>query len=345
MRLRTFTAPDMHIAIKLVREAMGDEAIILSSEQHKGRPGVSVTAAVEMEDESALPPQTVAAAPLPRAREKAPDSPATDFLRFELQNILRFHNLPDLFTAKLMQLASGAELGTLLAKSRNGHAPGQQQLFRLGLEKLCQDYFVFEPLPFERHDLRLMLIGAPGIGKTLTAAKIAARLVMDGQPVQLITTDTKRAGGIEQLKSFTDILGVELHIVDTPQALAYLLQDAPRRMPFIIDTAGCNPYDRAELQELAAFANTDGIEPVLVMPAGGDSAEAIDLVEAFSNAILLKKMLVTRADTARRFGGVMAAAAAHGLAFSHASHSARVADTLKAMDGAQLAQFLLRYQL
>ena len=47
-----------------------------------------------------------------------------------------------------------------------------------------------------------MLIGPPGIGKTLTIAKLAARLALEDTAknpagLAIITTDDKRAGGIE----------------------------------------------------------------------------------------------------------------------------------------------------
>ncbi len=344
MRLRTFTASDMPTAMRQVREALGDDAVILSSTEHKGKKQVSVTAAVEVEDY-----------PSPRRRKTEQESHplrphpnpypkgegAADFLRFELQNLLRFHNLPDLFTAKLLQKA-GTELQDVIL--RHGRQAGGQALFRMALEKLAEAYFIFEPLVLDGHGTRLMLVGPPGTGKTLSAARIAARLTLEQQPACIVTTDHKRAGGIEQLNAFTNAMGVELITADTPEALQQLVQALPRHTPLIVDTAGCNSYDRQELQELAAYTEI-GVEPVLVLPAGGDSEEAIDLVEAFNDAIVLKRLLITRTDTARRFGGVMAAAAAHGLAFSHASQSASVVDPLKPMDGEQLAQFLLRYQL
>ena len=46
MLLRTFTAADMPAAMKMVREALGDEAIILTTENLKGKKGVTVTAAL-----------------------------------------------------------------------------------------------------------------------------------------------------------------------------------------------------------------------------------------------------------------------------------------------------------
>ena len=50
MRLRTFTAPTMPAAMEMVREQLGENAVILSTGKHNGV-SVSVTAAVDTRDE------------------------------------------------------------------------------------------------------------------------------------------------------------------------------------------------------------------------------------------------------------------------------------------------------
>src|SRR5579863_4026657 len=53
MRLRKFIAPSMPEAMALVREALGDDAIIVSAEDEAGK--VQVTAAAEERDDGAIP--------------------------------------------------------------------------------------------------------------------------------------------------------------------------------------------------------------------------------------------------------------------------------------------------
>lgn len=338
MRLRTFTAPDMPSAMRMVREALGEHAIILTSEADRGK-GVKLTAAVEAHDD----------APRVRPVEAAPvmmkTHPAAGQLRFEIQNILRFHNVPELFVAKIVQKASDAELSSILALHGAGHDRSPGQLFRLALEKLTAAYFKFTPLRLDGTPSRLMLIGPPGIGKTLTIAKLATKLAMGRQKVTVFTMDNKRAGGVEQLQAFTGILGLPLTVVTGLEDLRQQLKSVAANMHVLIDTAGCNPYAREDVNELKACASLAGIEPVMVMAAGGDSLEAIDMVESFTGALPIERLLITHADMARRFGGVLAAAAAHGLAFSQISGSSSIAEPLQSLDGASLAQLLLKYQL
>jgi flagellar biosynthesis protein FlhF len=329
MRLRTFTASDMPSAMKLVREELGENAIILSSEQKAGKKLVTVTAAIEEDEEEGLEIKVQAPSYKPQALND---------IRFELQEILRFHNLPELFIAKMLQKITGADITELLEKRR-----GSEELFRPALERLLARNFVFDPLRFLTTELRLMLVGTAGIGKTLTIAKLATKLSMDKQSVAVITTDNTRAGGIEQLQAFTNILGLELHIANGRKDLEKILKSLPARMRVLIDTAGVAPYDGQEFAELQSIATLPDIEPILVLPAGGDSMETIDIVEVF-RSLPIRRLLVTRADATRRFGGILAAAAAHGLGFCNISRSASITDNIQPLEPNNLAQMLLKYK-
>ncbi len=342
MRLRTFTAANMPAAINMVRETLGDDAIIISSKEIlNGTRGISVTAAADSDHRPVMNGHKKENANiLPLTTHHS--SLSTDSLRFDIQNILRFHNLPELYIAKLMQKASDPLLASALALHRISGDKNLRQLHRLALEKIMATFFEFAPLPLDDTRIKLMLVGVPGAGKTLTIAKMAARMSMEGQKLTVITTDNKRAGGVEQLEAFTRIMGIELKVATSKDELVKHLKNAHARA--LIDTAGCNPYDRQECAELKEYASLPEIEPVLAVPAGGDASEAMDIVETFA-ALPIKRLLITRADTARRFGGILAAAATHGLALSNTSHSSSITDALPVVDAAMLGKLLLRYQL
>lgn len=344
MRLRTFTAPDMPSAMKLVREEMGENAIILSSETNTSKRLVTVTAAIEeADDDSDTTTNLSYQRTLVSSKKPVMDTDLHRYddinnIKFELQNILRFHNIPELFVAKLIQKISNEDFLAVIKNRR-----GSEELYRPALEKLLARNFVFDHLRFSTQDLRLMLIGTPGIGKTLTIAKLATKLAMDKQSLAVITTDNSRAGGIEQLQAFTSILGLKLYVASGRDELIEILKSLPARMRVLIDTAGCSPYNTQEFEELKSLTSIENIEPILVLPAGGDAMESIDMVEIYSE-LPIRRILVTRADATRRFGGVLAAATAHGLGFCNISRSSSVTDSVQPLEPSILAQMLLKYK-
>ncbi len=331
MQLKTFHAPNMKAAMELVREALGDEAVILSTQKEVNGKGVTIIAACEPQDEP-MPleeeaPHLVVPAPRPVY------NPLPDYLLRDVEQALRWHGVDDTLTGIVL-----ARLGEN-PKPKDDSPESLAKLLGATLSKLCK----FSPLPYLEEPMRLILIGAPGAGKTSLTAKMAARLVKAGKKAAVISTDHKRAGGIEQLAAFTDILGIELQVAANRMELKGLLSDYPPELPVLIDSAGANPYEFQALKELAEFAGLMSMTPVLVFPAGGDPQEAAEIAEAFS-FLGVGHIMVTRLDLARRYGSIVTAAYAAGLALSHMTGSEKVLGDFEEANPLRLAQLLIQYR-
>ncbi|MDZ4127421.1 MAG: flagellar biosynthesis protein FlhF, partial [Hydrogenophaga sp.] len=90
------------------------------------------------------------------------------------------------------------------------------------------------------------LIGATGVGKTTTAAKLAAQCVKQygAASVGMITLDTYRVSGYEQLRAYGRMLGVVAHLAHDRAALKDLLNLLSGKRLVIIDTAGLGQRDQ-----------------------------------------------------------------------------------------------------
>jgi flagellar biosynthesis protein FlhF len=201
----------------------------------------------------------------------------------------------------------------------------------------------FDDLALQAHAPPLLLAGSPGAGKTLTTVRLATRLVMQGIAPMVITTDGKRAGATEQLAAFTRLLGVPLLVASHPVSLARAMLQRVDGAPVLIDTAGADPREPAQAEELCGLAATVGANPVLVLPAGLDPAEAAELALAHA-ACGATALIITRLDLSRRMGGVIAAAAASRLPLAEAGIGDGAADGLVPFTPALLAARLSRSQ-
>jgi flagellar biosynthesis protein FlhF len=170
----------------------------------------------------------------------------------------------------------------------------------------------FGALPVTSDGPPMLLVGMPGAGKTLSLARLAIRLVLDGVFPLVITADGRRAGAAEELAAYTRLLGIGLVVATTPPTLARALDQRQPGMPVLIDSSGINPFASAELAELRALVEVARATPVVVMPAGQDAAEAAEQALAFA-ALGARHLLPTRLDLSRRLGSVLAAAAAADL--------------------------------
>jgi flagellar biosynthesis protein FlhF len=301
MRLKTFTAATMGEAMERVRQTLGEDAVIISSQTLPATGDVWVTAAIDQADD--------------------------DFVA-----------KPSTGVAAIIQALNdhGAPLG-LIDKLLDGIPAADNAAPEVALAAAFETRLRFAPI--EETLLRpVMLVGPPGSGKTVAAAKLAARARLDGRDCLLITTDTARAGGGARLAAFAQILKMKVHAADGNAGLAALTRAANGRAAFI-DSTSVNPFDPAEMSALAGAVAAGGAEPVLVLAAGGDPLESAEIARAFA-AIGASRMIATRLDTARRHGGILAATNA-GLALAELGTSPTIGDGLLPASAASLARTLL----
>ncbi|MCR0980898.1 flagellar biosynthesis protein FlhF [Roseomonas populi] len=185
----------------------------------------------------------------------------------------------------------------------------------------------------------LALVGPPGAGKTLTLAKLATRMVMRGARPLVVTADSQRAGAAEQIAAFTRVLGIPLATAGTGTQLAAALGARHPGQHLLLDTAGCDPFDPGQAEQLLALLRVTDAAPLLVLPAGLDAEEAMETARAFA-ALGARHLLPTRLDGARRLGGVLAAAFAGPLALTEAGTGPGAADGLTPLTPAWLAERL-----
>ncbi|MGH1378183.1 MAG: AAA family ATPase [Alphaproteobacteria bacterium] len=304
----------------MIRETLGDEAIIVATGEDRARGGVRVTAAIEPSFE--IGNDGVAGV---QSWLQYDDEQDSDAVAEELTEVMLRHCVPENVMDNIISCATVMgfdDIGTALSYT---------------LEQL----YSFRPLPVTAHKKPIMMIGPPGSGKTLAVAKMAARGAMNGLNINAISTDTVRAGGVEQLQAFTKLLQIDLKKAKNPQDLRNITEELMQHSDqVIIDTSGLNPFDTSDVKILAKLIGAIDARPVLVLPAGIDADEAGEMARVFAT-IGATEILPTRVDIARRLGSLLAAAHQGGLSFSDVSTTPKVAQGLSHMSPKSLANLLV----
>jgi flagellar biosynthesis protein FlhF len=130
----------------------------------------------------------------------------------------------------------------------------------------------------------ILFAGPPGAGKTLTVARLATRLVMQGITPMVISADGERAGAAEQLAAFTRLLGIMLVVAPDALTLGRALARRAGGGPVLIDSAGIDPFSASAQAGIAGLSTTALATTALVLPAGLDANEAADAAAAFKAA-------------------------------------------------------------
>ena len=294
-------------AMRLVREALGENAIIVATRDDDNG-GVRVTAAID-EIKPSSP-----------AKNFTPQPDGSEALEIIAEALTR-HQVPPALAEKLMATAT--------------QFASDDPLLALGAA--IDTHFKFKPILDDNKPL--MLVGPPGVGKTLCTAKLSTKAILAKHTPTVISTDLERAGGMEQLAAFTRLLKLNLVEIEDWHALREVLS-MQKGNPVFIDTAGRNPFDMQEREATREFISTVG-EATLVLPAGLDAVEAIDMAQEF-RSLGASRLLITRLDTVKRLGSLLRIVYESHLPLANYSASAKVTEPPQPMNPVALARLILK---
>ena len=201
-----------------------------------------------------------------------------------------------------------------------------------------------EGITLNKHGVRIVaLIGATGVGKTTTLAKIAARFVLEKNiRAALITADTYRISAVEQLKTYSDIIGLPLEIVYSPDELKVAIHKHRDKDLILIDTAGRSQHNEYQMKELQEFlAVNSHIECHLVMSATTKNRDAAEILDKFS-ACEPDRVIFTKTDETSSVGLILNLLAKRDIALSFLTNGQSVPDDIIPATPQKLAELLLR---
>jgi len=313
MKVKRYFAEDMRSALAMVREAQGPDVVILSNRSVEG--GVELITTDEDASEEALREAARAhagqAAGPAAAGKVSPAAgagaetlwtrePMMERMQAELAALRR------LVETQIAGLAWGER-----ARREPLRADVQRRLVGIGITPAVADALVArlpeatdsaaawrralvllaESLPVAGKSLLeggvFALVGPTGVGKSTLLAKLAAHFALErgAEELALVSTDERRLGAHEQLRSFGRILGVPVWTAADGEALARALDAAGGRRLVLVDTpGGLSAQDVAELGETLA--------------AGGPALKALLCVDALAQSRALQNALAALAPLA-----------------------------------------------
>ena len=254
MTIEQVAGRSMREALEKARERLGDRAVVLSQRVKNG----GVTLAVSRD----LPNGTVA---LNAMREQA---------KFMLEHVQvpreRSVGTSDV-ERKLLARGASRNLTDRVCEAVAARLPEGRHPLDLASEELSAMLTVAKAPHVAGRTAYLTLVGAAGVGKTTTLAKLAARLTGVGKRVVLVTLDVKRVGAVEQMRALGKELGCPVLPIADVRLLARPWKNGKAPDVVLVDSSGRPEQDAADLARLdAALKQMDpelALESYLVVPA------------------------------------------------------------------------------
>jgi flagellar biosynthesis protein FlhF len=353
MKIKRFVGQDMRQALRMVRETLGEDAVILSNKSVDD--GIEITAAVDISD--TVTADTVDAridSSRPASRhartasgDRAPsdDSDPLEDLRSEMQNLRRWMQAElsglswyDLgqraphsqeLLGRLMALGLGPQLARSLSE-RVRDVEGLDQAWRKALYLMAAELRIDDSGLLERGGV-VALVGPTGVGKTTTIAKIAARFALSHghRSVALVTTDSYRIGARDQLQTYGRILNVPVRTATTADEMEQALNLLSDRRLVLIDTAGmAGTHERVSGQHDTLAAAGQGLATLLTLSATTEVAAVQRALRLFG-PFQPDACVLTKLDEAASLGGLLSALIHADLPIAMATDGQRVPEDLQ----------------
>ena len=379
MQIKRFEAKDMKTALRLIKKELGSDAVILSARSLKkenkiiGRVttlGVEVTAAVDgshlpaeikpVLNASALNSYQRNATPsfgmLPKRSfrqsvgsrkktlygRKQPLQPADttrsgkdDLLADVFQHLLSQEVKRDIandIIDALKAVYSGggrfdttgqviSRISNILKQKRNGAETQHRK------KSGCQV---------------LAVVGPTGVGKTTTVAKLAARHAIEhNKNVAIISLDSDRVGGREDLKVYAKAVGVPIKAAATPSAFNAAVNEFRKFDKVLVDTSGFNPKKQDQIDELKACLNMiDGIETHLALSTMTKEGDLLNTLRCL-NTLDVQYLIFTKLDESCSYGNLVNVLVQHPVPLSFVTNGREIAHTIETGSMDKIVAYLL----
>lgn len=255
-------------------------------------------------------------------------------------------NPVDFWRNKLLELnVDGKLAGRLIAACNGGQdGPGQDSQY-LYLDLLRQVCRLLDPAYNSVSKARIKtFIGPPGVGKTTTLAKLAARSNLNqNKKIALVAVYTYRIGAVEHLRAYGDFLGLPVEVVMTPAELVGVLENHKDKDLIYIDTNGRSHRKAEQLLELKSFMDVVN-EPQDVYLVLDSAMKDMDLARCAGEfqQVGYSKLIFTKIDQTETLGSILNIVSALGVPASYLSDGQGVPDDIIEASPMKIAQLLFR---
>jgi signal recognition particle subunit SRP54 len=169
-----------------------------------------------------------------------------------------------------------------------------------------------EPLRLE-HNMRILIVGLNGSGKTTSAAKLALLLKKQGRMPALVACDLQRPAAIEQLATLGRQIDVPVHVPEPGErniqsvvaAAVDRAQTSEVSIVQIFDTAGRQEIDEALMNDLKELKEFLQPEEILLVVDAATGQQAVSVASGFDAALSITGIVLTKLDGDARGGAAL----------------------------------------
>lgn len=251
----------------------------------------------------------------------------------EVYTTLRAQDFPDEEALRIVGLAS--------AQTTSGTAT-TEDILNAARQIIASELSLFPPLESRSVATTVAFIGTTGGGKTTTITKLAAicKLLYKAN-ILIVSADTYKVGGAEQLQTFASIAGIAFHTAYSSQELRQIVKQESKRDFIFIDTVGRSQQRRQHLLEIGAYLEAAAPEiTYLVQSAATGEQTFLQTLERFG-VLEPDALILTKLDESAGLGGILTALRRHKLPLAYYTTGQKIPDDIETARAERLAEIVL----
>ena len=192
----------------------------------------------------------------------------------------------------------------------------------------------------------VILIGPTGSGKTTSLVKLAViTKIMQKANVLIVSSDTYKVGGSEQLQTFSSIAGIPFSAVYSPEELRGLLSKENNYDFIFIDTVGINPKIKENLNSLKEFINASKAEHIFLVQNATASHNSFKSVFEYFSKLGINGLILTKVDEAVSLGSVVGLLREINLPLAYITNGQQIPQDIESASKSILGKLILPDEL
>ena len=365
MNVKKYIAATSREALRQVKNELGDDAVILSNRQTVNGVEIMALAGTEISNLAANPeppaklqnaekimpvfPQTMITKAEEQAFDSLPKSQISETLMHDI--IIEIKAMRNTMENQLATVAWGnftqrnpvktkllrtllrAGFSPLLSRRLVDKLPASnryEQSMKKAISALVFNLQTVASDEIIENGGVFALIGPTGVGKTTTTAKLAARSVMrhGADKVALLTTDSYRIGGHEQLRIYGKLLGIPVRTIKDVDDLQLTLSELKNKHMVFIDTVGMSQRDQMVAEQVAMLCDSGtDVKRMLLINATSNGNTLDEVVSAYQSKGI-HGCILTKVDEAANLGVALDVMIRHKLILHYVANGQKVPEDL-----------------
>ncbi len=174
------------------------------------------------------------------------------------------------------------------------------------------------------------LVGPTGVGKTTTIAKIAAQYAIknSSSDIAIISTDHFRIGAHDQISIYGSILNVPVITANNESEIHKALKIVKNKKLVLIDTAGLSQRDTRVQEIMQALSKlSNDLITYLVVSANSQLCVQKEIINNFMSDTL-SGVVISKTDEASQIGGILTALIEQNLPLAYETTGQRVPEDI-----------------